>query len=286
VLDRRSFLLTTLALIATSACGEDSEPAASAGRARAGRRLPPDRRARAGQHDPGGRTEAGGLRDRRRRAVLAARARPATGRLRQAPGPDAVLAGGPRAGPRELRPVRRRDELRAPGRLGARPDPGAEGFATPETLPRFTDVAPTVATSFADWRTNLRQVGQAVGLEEQAAALEAEKDALVAEAKTRLPATAAGLRLNAIAAFDDGSIYVLNEQSPAGKLSRRSGWRRCRSGHRGRGGRPAVRRAAQPGRRRPAAAPALRRRRRHRPPCRRSRCTRTSPSSRPATSST
>jgi iron complex transport system substrate-binding protein len=94
-----------------------------------------------------------------------------------------------------------------------------KGFATDETLPRFTDIAPTVATSFADWRTNLKQVAEAVGLEAEAEALEAEKDALVAAAKSRLPAGAAGLKINAIAAFDDGSIYVLNGQSPAGKIA-------------------------------------------------------------------
>jgi iron complex transport system substrate-binding protein len=94
-----------------------------------------------------------------------------------------------------------------------------KGFATTETLPRFTDIAPTVATSFADWRANLRQVGQAVGLEDRATALEAEKDALVQAAKDRLGASAAGLRVNFMMAFDDGSIYVLNEQSPAGKIA-------------------------------------------------------------------
>ena len=93
------------------------------------------------------------------------------------------------------------------------------GFATKETLPRFDDIAPTVATSFVDWRENLRQVAQAVGREQRAAELEAEKDAEVAAGRKRLGSRAAGFRLRALAAFDDGSVYVLNDQSPIGKVA-------------------------------------------------------------------
>lgn len=39
-----------------------------------------------------------------------------------------------------------------------------QGFATAETMPRYRDIAPTVATSFIDWRDNLRQVSEALGL--------------------------------------------------------------------------------------------------------------------------
>ena len=93
------------------------------------------------------------------------------------------------------------------------------GFATADNLARFTEVAPTVATSFVDWRDNLRQVAQAVGRETQATALEAEKDAAVAASKQRLGDRAKGFTLRAMAAFDDGSVYVLNDQSPAGKIA-------------------------------------------------------------------
>lgn len=92
------------------------------------------------------------------------------------------------------------------------------GFATAETMPRYSEIAPTVATSFIDWRDNLRQVSEALGLEPRAAELVAEKEATVAAARGRLSA-AAGLRLNVISAFDDGTVYALNAQSPAGKLA-------------------------------------------------------------------
>lgn len=93
-----------------------------------------------------------------------------------------------------------------------------EGFATQETLPRFTQVAPTVVTSFVDWRQNLRQVAQAVGASARARELEREKDAAVAEAAGRL-AAAKGRRVRALTAFSDGSVYLLNDASPMGKVA-------------------------------------------------------------------
>jgi iron complex transport system substrate-binding protein len=92
------------------------------------------------------------------------------------------------------------------------------GFATADNLSKFTAVAPTVATSFVDWRVNLRQVGEAVGRAEDAARLEKATDDEVAAAKTRLAAFA-GLKVRAVTAFDDGSVYLLNDQSPLGKLA-------------------------------------------------------------------
>lgn len=93
-----------------------------------------------------------------------------------------------------------------------------KGFATEETLSRFSQLAPTVATSFVDWRQNLRQVAAAVGESERATALEQEKDAFVAEAADRV-AAAKGKRVRALAAFSDGSVYQLNDASPLGKLA-------------------------------------------------------------------
>lgn len=221
MLDRRAFLLSTLALLATSACGGEAEPAAapSGGAAPSQGAYP-----RTVEHELGSTrlasapqrivcgTDGGEL-----CSLLALGVRPVGYGLRQTPTPTWLAGLVDGLDSYELSGGETNFE-----RIAAwEPDLVLvqKGFATPETMPRFTDVAPTVATSFADWRTNLRQVGAAVGLDEQAGALEAEKDALVEEARTRLPAGAAGLRLNAIAAFDDGSIYVLNEQSPAGKLA-------------------------------------------------------------------
>ena len=220
MLDRRAFLLSTAALLATAACGGDGESTAQpSAAAPAGGDYP-----RTVEHELGSTT----LEAAPRRVVaatdggelcslLALGVQPVGYGKRQDPTPTWLeglvdgldsyeLSGG--------ETNFERIAAWAPDLVLVQ-----KGFATAETLPRFTDIAPTVATSFADWRTNLRQVGQAVGLEAEATALEAEKDAAVAEARTRLPEGAAGLRLNAIAAFDDGSIYVLNEQSPAGKLA-------------------------------------------------------------------
>jgi iron complex transport system substrate-binding protein len=92
------------------------------------------------------------------------------------------------------------------------------GFATADNLSKFSALAPAVATSFVDWRANLRQVGEAVGRSEDAARLEKATDDEVAAAKTRFAAFA-GLKVRAVTAFDDGSVYLLNDQSPLGKLA-------------------------------------------------------------------
>lgn len=93
------------------------------------------------------------------------------------------------------------------------------GFATPDNLALYEQIAPAVVTSFIDWRVNLRQVAEAVGLEDRARELEAETDAAVVAVRERLPASAQGLRVNAVAAYDDGTVQRLNDQSPLGKVA-------------------------------------------------------------------
>jgi iron complex transport system substrate-binding protein len=101
------------------------------------------------------------------------------------------------------------------------------GFATAETMPRFSEVAPTVATSFIDWRMNLHQVAQTLALEDRATKIEADKDALVAAAAERLAPRLerrpSPLRLRGVSAFSDGSVYLLNDASPLGKLAQALG---------------------------------------------------------------
>jgi iron complex transport system substrate-binding protein len=222
VLDRRTFLLSALALLTTSSCSDSDTPAATTASKKPGAKQADY--PRTVQHELGSTT----LEQAPQRVVcgtdgaelcsmLALGLEPVGYGKRQDPTPSWLegrvdglehyeLSGGETSF----------EQLAAwaPDLLLVQ-----KGFATADTMARFTDIAPTVATSFADWRTNLRQVGQAVGLEKEAQALEAEKDAVVEEAKGRLPASAAGLRVNVMMAFDDGSIYVLNEQSPAGKIS-------------------------------------------------------------------
>ncbi|MBB2901810.1 iron complex transport system substrate-binding protein [Kineococcus radiotolerans] len=93
------------------------------------------------------------------------------------------------------------------------------GFATDDNLATYSAVAPTVVTSFIDWRTNLQQVARAVGLEEEAARRIASAEAAVAARAAALPAAARGVTLRTVAAFDDGSLYVLNDRSPAGRAA-------------------------------------------------------------------
>ena len=93
-----------------------------------------------------------------------------------------------------------------------------EGFATEDNLARFAGVAPTVATSFIDWRASLRQVADALGRPEDGERLISESDSATAAARTRLTA-AAGRRLAMVVSFATGEDYVLNAASPVGKLA-------------------------------------------------------------------
>ncbi len=92
------------------------------------------------------------------------------------------------------------------------------GFATKENLARYTAIAPTVATSFIDWRESLRQVAEATGTTARAAQIVAENEAAVAKAKAAL-AGRAGLKVQAVTVFDGPQVYRLNSASPLGKLA-------------------------------------------------------------------
>jgi iron complex transport system substrate-binding protein len=93
-----------------------------------------------------------------------------------------------------------------------------EGFATDENLSSFSGIAPTVATSFIDWRAALQQVADALGRPQDAERLAADVDAGTAAARTRL-APAAGRRLAFVVSFPTGEDYLLNAASPIGKLA-------------------------------------------------------------------
>jgi iron complex transport system substrate-binding protein len=91
------------------------------------------------------------------------------------------------------------------------------GFAEADTYPRFSAVAPTVVTSFIDWRTSLRQTADAVARTDDGEALIATTEEQVAAAAGRLQPYA-GLRVGFISVFSGGLVYVMNDQSPVGKL--------------------------------------------------------------------
>lgn len=99
---------------------------------------------------------------------------------------------------------------------------GQYGFVTDENIATFQGIAPTVATSFVDWRESLRQVAEATGTEERARAVAADVDARVDAAAQRL-AGSAGTRGAIFTVFDGGEVYVLNAASPAGEVLARVG---------------------------------------------------------------
>jgi iron complex transport system substrate-binding protein len=92
------------------------------------------------------------------------------------------------------------------------------GFATKENLAQYSALAPTVVTSFIDWKDNLRQVSEATGTTEKAAELVAENEAAVEDAAEAL-AGSKGLKVQAITVFEGPEIYRLNDASPLGKLA-------------------------------------------------------------------
>jgi iron complex transport system substrate-binding protein len=92
------------------------------------------------------------------------------------------------------------------------------GFATKENLARYSAIAPTVVTSFVDWRESLRQVAEATGATQRAQELVTANDAAVARVKAAL-AGRAGLKVEAVTVFDGPQVYRLNSASPLGKLA-------------------------------------------------------------------
>jgi iron complex transport system substrate-binding protein len=92
------------------------------------------------------------------------------------------------------------------------------GFADESTYPRYTAIAPTVATSFIDWRASLRTVADAVGRTADADRLLRQTDDATAAARARLTRYA-GKRVRIFTAFATGEIYVMNDASPVGKVA-------------------------------------------------------------------
>jgi len=93
-----------------------------------------------------------------------------------------------------------------------------KGFATKDNLARYAAIAPTVVTSFIDWRENLRQVSEATGTTARAAELVAANTAAVEKARTALSGRK-GLKVQAVTVFDGPTIYRLNDASPLGKVA-------------------------------------------------------------------
>jgi iron complex transport system substrate-binding protein len=92
---------------------------------------------------------------------------------------------------------------------------GQYGFVTEETISQFQAVAPTVSTSFIDWRTSLRQVAQAIGADADAERVITELEAEITASKERLAGK--GKQMRWFFGFPD-YYGQFNDQSPIGKL--------------------------------------------------------------------
>lgn len=92
---------------------------------------------------------------------------------------------------------------------------GQFGFVTNDNFGVYSAIAPTVATSFVGWRTNLRQVAASVGADEGAERLIAELEAEIAATAGRLTGTSVQMRW--VFGFPD-YLGQLNDQSPIGAL--------------------------------------------------------------------
>lgn len=99
---------------------------------------------------------------------------------------------------------------------------GQYGFVTEDNIATYQAIAPTVATSFIDWRESLRQVSEATATEDRARTVVDDLDARIAAATQRLTALA-GIRVAILSVFEGNEIYALNAASPAGEILARLG---------------------------------------------------------------
>ncbi len=92
---------------------------------------------------------------------------------------------------------------------------GQFGFVTEETIGQFQALAPTVSTSFIDWRVSLRQVAETIGADAEADRVIAEMEAEIAAAGERVAGK--GKQMRWFFGFPD-YYGQFNDQSPIGKL--------------------------------------------------------------------
>jgi iron complex transport system substrate-binding protein len=130
-----------------------------------------------------------------------------------------------------------------------------KGFASEENYPRYSAVAPTVVTSFIDWRASLRTVADALGRSDDADRLLRRTEDMTAATREKL-ARHAGTRLRCSRVFPGGEIYLLKRRLTAGQAGAGGGARAVPArDHEGGGGQPALVRTPRRARRRFAAGP-------------------------------
>ncbi|RJK97548.1 ABC transporter substrate-binding protein [Vallicoccus soli] len=93
-----------------------------------------------------------------------------------------------------------------------------DGFDADGMFERLSALAPTVTTSFIDWRRSVRQVADAVGRPEDGGRLVSRTEAVARSARGRL-SPYRGARLAMVVSFASGEDFLLNAASPVGKLA-------------------------------------------------------------------
>lgn len=101
---------------------------------------------------------------------------------------------------------------------------GQTGRVSEDDFPKLSEIAPTVATSFEDWRLNVRQVADSLGRAEDGENLVERTDAAVAAAGERL-SRHRDLRISVFTYFP-GEPALLTDDSFCGDVMRQMGLKR------------------------------------------------------------
>ena len=101
---------------------------------------------------------------------------------------------------------------------------GQTGRVSEDNFPKLSEIAPTVATSFEDWRLNVRQVADSLGRAEDGEKLVERTDADVAAAGERL-SRHRDLRVSVFTYFP-GEPALLTDDSFCGDVMRQMGLKR------------------------------------------------------------
>jgi iron complex transport system substrate-binding protein len=104
---------------------------------------------------------------------------------------------------------------------------GQTGRVSEDNFPKLSEIAPTVATSFEDWRLNVRQVADSLGRAEDGEKLVERTDADVAAAGERL-SRHGDLRVSVFTYFP-GEPALLTDDSFCGDVMRQMGLKRPQS---------------------------------------------------------
>lgn len=102
---------------------------------------------------------------------------------------------------------------------------GQVGAVSEENYPQLSGIAPTVATSFEDWRKSVTQVASAIGQMEDGEEVLSRTDAEIEETEKRL-APYTDLAISVFTVAPDEELNLLTDTSYSGDLMRQMGLQR------------------------------------------------------------